>query len=71
MSDTAEPQKVRVQLAYPYTDADGGEHAPDDIVEVDLETSRRMLDEGRARRPDAEPERTAAVTSKETGRKGG
>ena len=60
MSDQSEQQKVRIQLAYPWTAPDGTEHDPDDVVEVDEMESRRMITEGRARVPDDEHHEVAA-----------
>jgi hypothetical protein len=45
---------LRVQLAYPWTDSEGNDHAPDDVVEVDDFTGRVMIREGNARRPDSD-----------------
>ena len=50
---------MKVQLAYPYTDDDGKEHEPDDVIEVDDATGARLKSEGRAREPDAPKSRAA------------
>jgi hypothetical protein len=40
---------VKVQLAYPYTDAKGKTHAPDSVVTVTDTEARRLIFEGFAR----------------------
>lgn len=39
----------RITLAYPWTDADGKEHRPDETISVDEATARRLIGDGWAR----------------------
>jgi hypothetical protein len=79
MTDTADTPTQRVQLAYAWTDPDGTDHEPDEVVDVDVIVARQLLDGGRARMPDDEksdetdrgevgPDGTTAVTAEETRR---
>jgi len=52
----------KVELAYPYTDADGKNHEADSTVDLPDETAVELVNYGRARWPET---KAAAPTSKE------
>lgn len=50
MSDT-----IEVTLAYPYTDADGEEHAADSTITLPRHVGKDLIHAGRARLPKPKP----------------
>lgn len=47
---------MKVVLAYPYTDADGKDHAPDSTVNLDDSTASQLVADGLARREEDDHE---------------
>jgi hypothetical protein len=46
---------MQVALAYPWTDPDGADHAPDEVVSVAKAVGRRLIRDGRARPVEGPP----------------
>lgn len=57
-------EKIRVTLAYPYTDDDGKMHKADSTVSLPREVGKNLIHAGRARVPDTKAKSADSVKEK-------